>query len=146
MTSTPASEPRGPSEQELRELALRGESVRSQLNALEAQREYVQELVAEARRALSALEHLAGAKDGDEVLLPLGGGAFVKGRLVNEGRAIASLGAGIHAELPVADARDRMRARVETLDGASQTLGKDVARLGDEMARINAVLESFYGG
>lgn len=146
MAQAPASEPRGPTEQELRELALRGESLRQQLSALEAQREYVQELSGEARRALAALEHLASAKDDDEVLLPLGGGAFVRGRLANEGRAIASLGAGVHAELAVADARDRMRARLESLEAAATTLGKDVARVGDEMARINAVLESYYGG
>lgn len=146
MAQSPSSEPRGPSEQELRELAMRGETLRQQLGALEAQREYVLELSSEARRSLTALEHLVSAKEGDDVLIPLGGGAFVHGRLVNPGVALASLGSGVHAEVPVADARDRLRARVTSLDGAAETLNRDVSRLADEMARINAVLETYYAG
>lgn len=146
MAQTPSAEPQGPTEQELRELALRGETLRQQLSALEAQREYVVELVGEARRSLSALEHLADAKEGDEVLIPLGAGAFVHGRLTAPSVAIAALGSGVHAEMALADARDRMRARVETLDHAASTLNRDVSRLADEMARINAVLETYYAG
>lgn len=134
-----------PSEQELRELAIRGESIRNQLSAMEAQREYVLELSGEAKRSLSALEHLVGAGEGDDVLIPLGGGAFVHGRLANANVALSSLGSGVHAEVPMADARDRMKARAESLESAAQSLTRDVSRLADEMARINAVLEQFYG-
>lgn len=144
MAQTPPAQ--GPSEQDLRELALRGESLRAQLSALEAQREYVLDLSGEARRSLNALEHLASAQDGDDVLIPLGGGAFVHGRLANARVALSSLGSGVHAEVPTAEARDRMRARAESLDAAAQTLTRDVSRLADEMARINAVLEQVYGG
>lgn len=144
MAQTPQG-PQGPTEQELRELVVRGESLRQQLSAMEAQREYVVELSGEARRSLTALEHLVEARDGDDVLIPLGGGAFVHGRLANASVALATLGSGVHAEVPIADARDRMRARVESLEGAAQTLTRDVSRLADEMTRINAVLEQFYG-
>lgn len=141
----PAPSEAGPTEQELRELAMRGESVRQQLSAVEAQREYVLEMVGEARRSLGALDHLAEAKDGEEVLIPLGAGAFVHGRLAAEGTALASLGSGVHAQVPIADARDRMKARVESLEGAAQTLTRDATRLLDEMTRINAVLETYAG-
>ena len=143
MAQTPQAQ--GPTEQELRELVVRGESLRQQLSSMEAQREYVLELSGEARRSLTALEHLVEARDGDDVLIPLGGGAFVHGRLANAGVALASIGSGVHAEVPMADARDRMRARVESLEAAAQTLNRDVSRMADEMARINAVLEQFYG-
>lgn len=139
------SQAQGPTEQELRELVVRGESLRQQLASVEAQREYVVELSTEARRSLSALEHLVDAKEGDDVLIPLGGGAFVHGRLANAAVALATLGSGVHAEMPMAEARDRMRARVESLESAAQTLTRDVSRMADEMARINAVLEQFYG-
>lgn len=142
----PASQPQGPTEQELRDLIMRGESLRAQLQSLEAQREYVLELAGEARRSLSALEHLVDAKEGDEILIPLGGGAYVHGRLASAGTAVASLGAGVHAEMSVQDARDRLRVRVESLDAASQNLGRDVQRYSEEMARINAVVEAYYPG
>lgn len=135
-----------PSEQELRELVLRSDQVRQQLGALEAQREYLMEVTAEARRSLATLQHLATASAGDEVLVPLGAGAFVHARVVDPQKTIASLGSGVHAELAAADAATRLEARVDNLESAQQQLSKDIGRLSDELARANAVLETYYGG
>ena len=145
MAQPTPSEAEGPTREELQELALRGEALRQQLNAVDAQRELVAEMASEARRALAALEHLTEAKDGDEILIPLGGGAFVHGRLAANGAALASLGSGVHAQMPLGDARDRMKVRVEQLESATQTLTRDTTRLVDEMTRINAVLETYAG-
>lgn len=136
----------GPTEAELRELAMRADSARAQLGALEGQREYVGELLAEARRSLQSLESLARAKDGEELLIPLGAGAFVHGRLSQPQVALASLGNGVHAELPATDAAQRVRTRVESLEGAANALTQDIARLSEELARMNAVVESYLGG
>lgn len=137
--------PQGPSEAEMREVLVRGDAVRQQLSSLEAQREYVLEILTESRRALQTLEHLATAQDGEEVLLPIGAGAFVQGRLAHGGKAIAALGSGVHAEMAASEARDRLRARVESLEAAASAVGRDVARLTDELARLNALAEQFYG-
>lgn len=135
-----------PTEADLRELAMRGESVRQQLAAVEGQREYVAELLAEARRSLGTLEHMATAQAGDEILVPLGAGAFVHARLASPGTALASIGSGLHAEIPSADARERMQKRVQSLEAAASSTQQEAARLLDEMTRINAVLEQFYRG
>lgn len=138
--------PAPPTEAELRELVLHGENLRQQLGALEQQRDLLVDLSGDARRSLSALDALTVAKEGDEMLVPLGAGAFVHARLANAGRAIASLGSGLHAEMPVADARDRLQARVESLDNAAAQLTRDLQRVLDELQRVNAVVEQAYGG
>ena len=138
--------PAQPSEAEIRELVMRGEQLRQQLGALEAQQEYVGELALEARRALTSVEALEKANEGDEVLLPLGAGAFIHAKLASPRVALTSLGSGVHAELPTGDAVTRLRARVESLDGAQQAVARDLARVSDEIARINALAESIYGG
>lgn len=138
--------PAPPTEAELRELVLHGETLRQQLGALEQQRDLLVDLSGDARRSLSALEALAAAKEGDEMLVPLGAGAFVHARLAHAGRAIASLGAGLHAEMPVEDARQRLQGRVESLDAAAAQLTRDLQRVLDELQRVNAVVESAYGG
>jgi prefoldin alpha subunit len=139
----PAAEP---TEAELRELVARGDALRQQLAALDSQRDLLAELAGDAKRSLSTLEHLGTATDGEELLVPLGAGAFVRARLAGEGRVIAALGVGIHADMPVADARARMDKRVESLDAAAAQSAKDASRVADEIARINAVVESYYGG
>lgn len=138
--------PAPPTEAELRELVLHGENLRQQLGALEQQRDLLVDLSGDARRSLSALDALTVAKEGDEMLVPLGAGAFVHARLANAGRAIASLGSGLHAEMPVAEARDRLQARVESLDNAAAQLSRDLQRVLDELQRVNAVVEQAYGG
>lgn len=143
--TSPSAAPQ-PTEAELRELLMRSETVRQQLTQLETQREYVLELLTDARRSLATLEHVEKANDGDEILIPLGAGAFVAGSLRHSGKAITNLGSGIHAEVPVADARERLGARVASLEEAASAIGKDVARLTDEMVRLNSIAESVYGG
>lgn len=141
-----AKEPQAPTEAQLRDLMMRAEQVRQQVAALEGQRDYLVELLGEARRALLTLEHLAQAKDGDEILIPVGAGAFVHASLAHPGKAIASLGSQLHAEVPSEDAARRLRERVESLEGAQGALSKDIDRLADELARANAILETYYGG
>ena len=136
----------GPSDAELRELIMHAENLRQQLGALEQQRELIAELAGDARRALAALDHVATAKDGDEILVPLGAGAFVHAKLASGGNALASLGAGVHAEMPASDARERMKARVESLEGALSQSGKDAERVAGELERLNRALEPFVGG
>jgi prefoldin alpha subunit len=142
----PAAPAQGPTEAELRELMMRGESLRQSLAQLEAQREYVGEVLLETRRSLLTLENLEKAKSGDDILVPLGAGAFVHGTLAHADRALASLGSGIHAELPIQEAATRLRARTESLEKTSEAIGQDAARVADEMNRINAIVESYYGG
>lgn len=141
-----ADAPRAPTEAELRELMLHGEQLRQQIGAIEQQRDLLADLAAEARRSLASIDALATAKDGDEVLVPLGAGAFVHARLAGAGRALASLGAGLHAEMPVEAARERLQARVESIDQAAGQLTRDLQRVVDEMQRVNAVVENAYGG
>lgn len=135
-----------PTEAELREIVQHGEAVRQQAAAIEQQRDLIVELAGEARRSLATLEALAHAKDGEELLVPLGAGAFVHARLAASGRALASVGSGLHAEMPLEDARARLAARVENLDQASTQLEKDLARMLEELQRVNAVVEQAYGG
>ena len=144
MASSPAQA--GPSEQELRELVLRSDQVRQQLAQMEAQREYLMEVAAEARRALTTLEHMGQAPANETVLVPLGGGAYVNATIADPRTTLTSIGSGVHAELTTAEAATRLRNRVDNLESAQQALSKDIARLSDELARATAVLESYYGG
>lgn len=134
-----------PTEAQLRELAVRGEALRQQLAALEDQAQLVAELVAEARRAHATLDHLQNAKLGEEILVPLGAGTFVHAQVADPTKALTSIGAGVHAQIPVAEAVARLQARITNLEQASEATSKDVARLSDEMARVAAVLEPYYG-
>lgn len=140
-----AQAPAQPTEADLRELMMRSEAVRQQISMLEQQREILLEVSQEATRSLTTLQGLEQAKDGDELLVPIGAGTFLHARLDQAGRALTSLGSNLHAEVTLADAAARLRERMENLNATNQRLASELNRLLDEMARLNAVLESAQG-
>lgn len=121
---------------------MRADALRQQLGGLEGQRELLADLVQDASRSLATLEGLASNQDGDEVLLPVGAGTFVHARLATVDRAITTIGSGVHAEMPVADAQKRLRERVDSLQASVKRVSGDISRLVAELERLNAMLES----
>src|ERR1051326_2399916 len=92
-----------------------GERFRHELAALDEQRAYLAQLLADFSRGHETLEALKSLKEGDETLVPVGGGAFVRARVASPGKVIASVGAGVHAETPVDDALARVQERIDSL-------------------------------
>lgn len=125
---------------------MRAEALRQQLAALESQRELLQDLVQDASRSLTTLESVAAGKEGDEVLVPIGAGTFLQARLGDVSSAITTIGSGLHAQLPVDQARSRMQGRIEALQDSSKRVSADVARLVQELDGLNAMLESQMQG
>ena len=57
---------------------------------------------------LGALEEMG---DGDQVLVPTGGGTFINATLADAGKVITPMGTDIHVEIPPKDARERIGER-----------------------------------
>ncbi len=141
----PSKAPQRANEAELREALTRAESLRQELSALEGQREFLAELMGDVSRSLTTLTALKTAKEGDEILLPVGAGTFVHAKLASPGVAITTLGSNIRAELPLEAVDVRLRERAQNLEQAATRTSSEMNRLLDEMNRINAMLEQAQG-
>jgi len=138
-----AEQPQQPSEEQLRELFARADMIRQQLMQADNQREMLSDLNREAHQALTALEHLVGAKQGDEMLVPLGAGAFVQATLGDPNAVLTSIGSSLHTQATAADAVTRMTTRVASLDKAVAEANSETQRLSSELQQINAYLEPY---
>lgn len=129
----------------LREALEVGEVLQSQLAQLDEQMTYLQAVTQEFQRARTTLETLAKAKKGEELLLPIGGGAYVRATLADEDRVISGLGAGISVEGPVSDALRRVDEQLAAARETSERLQQEMQRVLQQMQAVEARVGELSG-
>ncbi len=139
--SPPADSSARPAEEEFRTLLSLNERYRGDLAALEEQRGALQNLLEEYRHAHEALAAMEEAQKGDEVLLPIGAGNFVRARLDDPSQIVSGLGSRVHVEGGVAAAAARLDERVASTKTASTRIEAESKRLMDELRQVTARLQ-----
>jgi prefoldin alpha subunit len=94
-------------------------------------------------RALLAVDALDKVEVGQEILVPIGSGSFIHGKLASKEKVVLNVGAGVSIEKTAAEAKDILSIRkAEVLDG-SKKLNDVLAKIDQEMQRIQAVMQQF---
>jgi len=94
-------------------------------------------------RALVAVDALDKAEVGQEMLVPIGSGSFVHGKLASKEKVVLNVGAGVSIEKTASEAKGILLIRkAEVLDG-SKKLNDVLAKIDQEMQRIQAVMQQF---
>lgn len=99
------------SPEEIQELASRYEVLQRELARLDQRLGALEEGVVEARRAESTLRGLLEREGEQEVLVPIGGGVYLRARVDPSAPLIRPVGAGYATEGGLADAAARMQER-----------------------------------
>ena len=92
------SSERMPTEQQVQEDLIRLDAYRSQLNGLVQQHQILIASRQDHLRARESLEGIDRASSNDEVLVPLGGEAYVRGRIQRDAPVILGIGSGVATE------------------------------------------------
>jgi prefoldin alpha subunit len=94
--------------------------------------------------ANETLEGLEKEKENSELLIPIGGSAFMKFKLAESDKVIISLGAGVSVEKTVAEAKATIKERTEelekTLQAGQQQFQQVAERLGSSRNRVQSLL------
>ena len=77
------------------------EYYKQQLESIEMQLQYMQATVAEYQRAKITVEQLHAVDDNADILIPVGGGAFINGSVKNTSHVLLGVGAGFVMEKTV---------------------------------------------
>jgi prefoldin alpha subunit len=94
-------------------------------------------------RALGAVDELDKAEVGQEILVPIGSGSFVHGKLASKEKVVLNVGSGVSIEKTASEAKEILSIRkAEVLDG-SKKLNDILAKIDQEMQRIQAVMQQF---
>ncbi|MDR3282557.1 MAG: prefoldin subunit alpha [Candidatus Methanoplasma sp.] len=120
------------------------DSYNVQLDALTRQVEVLQLSLQETSRARESLKAIGAAKEGDEILVPVGTGSFVPVRVSGKKTAIVGIGNRISVEKDMDEAAEFIASRGNEI---SEALKKSVSALSEmEVAaeRLTSAVQQEY--
>ena len=107
---------------EIRFLEGAAESIRSRINILNA-------VLTEFNSANKTLEGLEKEKAEVPILVPIGGGSYVKARLEDSEKVIYGIGAGVALEKSMKEAREDISNRIAELDRTRRSLEQQLNQI-----------------
>lgn len=116
-------------EQELRQAMSTLELFRAQLESIAENQQLIQISLEELGRARETLNQFQKAKEGDELLVPIGGNSFVFAKVATNAKAIVGIGTGISVEKSMDEA-------IKTMDDRSKELLDTMNKLNDRRLAI----------
>jgi prefoldin alpha subunit len=119
------------------------EYYKEQLRLLELQFSYLQSAIADQTKAKLTLEKLSKVKKDADVLLPIGGGAFIDATAKNPSKVLFEVGGGVVLEKTADEAAEKIGKRItdlqqteEKISSMAQQLQTGVAEASDKAERL----------
>ena len=113
------------------------EYYKEQLNSLEIQLQISQSALTDYTKAKLTLEHLSKATKENDILIPIGGGTFIKGTLGEKEKILTDVGAGIVTEKPLKDALAKVNERIQLMQSNRDKLISLAQKIQTEAAELS---------
>lgn len=133
-------------EEQVQQDLVRLDAYRGQLNAMVQQYQYLVTSRGDHLRARETLEGLDRTETGAEVLVPVGGDAFLRGTAKKDEKVFLGLGAGVIVELDRPKVSEVLAQRLEKIDQASRDLEGQIRQLEDRIQVLTQRLDSVTRG
>ncbi len=114
------------------------EILTQQLGMIEQQR-------LEAAAAIETLRALMENEDG-AILLPIGGGAYLRAKVLDAGHVLVNIGADVSVERATAEAVEYLQDRITELEALAKKVAGSVEQLQGQATEISRRLEAAYRG
>ena len=114
-----------------------------QIELLSQQLQMIEHGRAEASAAVETLRALAESPDGT-VLLPVGGGASLRVRVLDADRVLLNLGADVIVERRNPEAREFLEDRMTEMEASSRRLAETLGKLQGQANEVAQRLEQVY--
>ena len=115
MSSSPGGE------EEIRRLLATYQQYQAQAEGIMRQINLTQLTAEGLDRALGAVDELDKAEVGQEILVPIGSGSFVHGKLASKEKVVLNVGSGVSIEKTASEAKEILSIRkAEVLDGSKK--------------------------
>ncbi len=90
----------------------------------------------EHARAQATLEGLKKAKAGEELLIPIGQGTFIFGKLTDADAAMVSLGSDVTQKVSMKEALERVEERLKETEEAMEGYMKSLNQMKNQYANL----------
>jgi len=101
----------------------------SNITLLQQRLELVQAYLTNFRSGLMVLEEIEGRKEGEEMLMNVGGSIFVQAKLVDPSSVTRSIGSGVRIEQSVSDAKTAVQEQISGLEKQYEMIAEEYQKL-----------------
>lgn len=129
-------------DEKVQEDLLRLDAYRNQLAQMIQQHQVLAASRADHLRAREALHGLEGAREDSEVLVPLGGEAYIRGHPDRTGPVFLGIGSGYVAELERPRAAELLAQRTKQIEQAARDLEAQILQVEERMTLLRRRVES----
>jgi len=130
-------------EEEIRRLLAAYEQYQAQADGISHQLGLSQIAAQGLESALAAVDALEEAEVGQEILVPIGSGSFIHGKLASKENVILNVGAGVSIEKRSEEAIEILRTRKNEVLEGSKKLTEVLAKIDQEMQKIQGIMQQY---
>jgi len=139
----------GEDEEAFRKLAVEVRFLESTAEAIQSRINFVNAALTELRYAKETLEGIEKQEVDVPLLVPIGGGSYVKAKLESRDTVILGIGAGVAVEKSLKDAKETLSKRMEELEkvrsNLQQQLTQVLNRIEADRAKLGEISERIAG-
>ncbi len=137
------------SEEELRRLSMEMRYLEQTAETLQQRISMVNAAISDLTYASMTLEGIETEKENTELLVPIGGSAYVKAKLSDTNTVIVGMGAGVSIEKTLAEAKVTLKERLDelakTMTAAQQQFNQVAERINTGRGRLETLLSGREG-
>jgi prefoldin alpha subunit len=137
-------------EEELRKLSVEMRFLEQTAETLQQRISMMNAAMTDLTYASMTLEDVEKEKEDVELLVPIGGSAYVKAKLANPDKVVVGLGAGVSVEKTLQVAKTIVKERLDdlqkTMVSAQQQFAQVANRINADRARIESLLAKVREG
>lgn len=110
----------------------------SNIGLLQQRLELVQAYLNNFRAGLMVLEEIEGRKEGEEMLMNVGGSIFVQAKLVDPSKVTRSIGSGVRIEQSVENAKTAVQEQISSLEKQHESMAEEYQKLSARISVLNS--------
>ena len=129
-------------EEELRKLSMEMRYLEQTADTLQQRVGMVNAALTDLTYANMTMEGIEKEKENTELLVPTGGGSYVKAKLVNPEKVIISIGAGVSMEKPLSEAKAVLKQRMDELEKTRNSVQQQFTQIAERIAMGRTRMDS----
>lgn len=136
----------GGGDEEMQRAYMQGQQLQQELQAIQEQQEQLKGIIQDLDTGRGTVEALQKVDEGEEVLLPVGAGLFVRASLADPDSVVVNVGSDVHVESPLEEALEHLDERSQNLEDVKETLQEESQKLQEELQELSGRLQGLQGG
>ena len=129
---------------ELRQALAALDAYKNQLNALTQQSQLLQMSYEETLSASRTLASLVDAKEGDEIMVPVGASSFVTAKVTSSPKAIVGIGNKVSVEKELGEAVEYMKSNLAEITDALKKLNESMQEMDAAARNLSLAVQQEY--